>query len=57
MLLTGENLIIPRKSCPSVILTTKNPALTDPRANPSLHVERPANNLLSHGKALKNIGI
>jgi hypothetical protein len=48
MKLTGENRSTRGKPCPGVILSTTNPAWTDP----GLHGERPATNRLSLGTAL-----
>jgi hypothetical protein len=52
-ILTGQNRITRRKTCPSAILFTTNPAWIDPGANLDLRGERPATNYLSHGTAHK----
>jgi hypothetical protein len=51
MILTGENRRTRRKICLSVTLSTTNPILIDPGANPGPRGERPATNDLSHGTA------
>jgi hypothetical protein len=52
MKLTGENQVLGgKKTCPSAILSTIKPILTDPGSNPGLRGERPATNRLSHGTA------
>jgi hypothetical protein len=51
MKLTGENWSTRRKICPSTIVSTTNPAWTDPGSNPSLAGKRPATNHLSHRTA------
>jgi hypothetical protein len=40
-----------KENCPSTTLSTINPTLIDPEANPVLRSERPATNSLSHGTA------
>jgi hypothetical protein len=47
--LTGEIL---RETCPSTTLSTTNPTLSNPGANPGLCSVRPATDRLSHGTAL-----
>jgi hypothetical protein len=49
--MTRENRRILRKTCPSAILSTTNPAWIDPSANPGLRGGRPTTNDLSHGTA------
>jgi hypothetical protein len=51
MILTGENLRIRRKTCPSATLSTTNPTWINQGANPGLRGERPATNDLNHGTA------
>jgi hypothetical protein len=53
MILTGENLRIRRKTCPSATMSTTNPTWINPNAKQDLRVERPATNRLSHGMAKK----
>jgi hypothetical protein len=55
MILTGENQIIQRQSCPSATLHTTNPTWTDLGANPGLHGEKPAANHLSYGMDLSKL--
>jgi hypothetical protein len=55
IILTGENRITRRKTCPSTTLSTTNPAWIDPGPNPSLRGERPETNDLSHGAALESV--
>jgi hypothetical protein len=57
MILTGENRITRRKTCPSATLSTTNPTFIEPGANPGLRGERPATNDLSHGTANQAITI
>jgi hypothetical protein len=42
---------IPRKTCPSVTLSTTNPTYTNSGANPGLRGGKPAANRLNHGTA------
>jgi hypothetical protein len=51
MILTGENRITRRKTCPSATLSTVNPTWIDPGANPGIRGDRPATTHLSHGTA------
>jgi hypothetical protein len=51
-ILTGENRITRRKTCPSATLSITNPTWIDPGANPGPRGERLATNDLSHGTAL-----
>jgi hypothetical protein len=52
MILTGENRIRRRKTCPSATLYTTNPTRIVPVANPSLRGETPETNHLSHDTAV-----
>jgi hypothetical protein len=52
MILTGENRITRRETCPNATLSTTNPTWIDPGVNPGLRCERPGTILLSHGPAL-----
>jgi hypothetical protein len=54
MILTGENRITRRKTRSCATLSTTNPILIDPGANPGLRGERPATNDLSHGMAYRD---
>jgi hypothetical protein len=47
MILIAETEDVEIKSLPSAILSTTNPTWTNPGANPRLHCERPAPNLLT----------
>jgi hypothetical protein len=51
MKLTRENWRTRRKTCRNAILSTINHTWTEPRANPGLRGERPANKGLSNGTA------
>jgi hypothetical protein len=51
-ILTGEDRISRRKTCPSATLSATNPTWIDPSANPGLRGERPETKGLSHGTAL-----
>jgi hypothetical protein len=55
MILTGENRIIRRWTCPSATLTTINSTWTDLGANSGLRGEGPATNSLSHDTAVTYI--
>jgi hypothetical protein len=50
-ILTGENRITRRKTCPSATLSTTIPTLIEPGANPGLRGKRPATNDLSNSTA------
>jgi hypothetical protein len=51
MILTGENQITPKETCPNATLSTTNPTWIDPGANPDFPGERPATHGLNHGIA------
>jgi hypothetical protein len=51
MILTGENLTSPRKTCPNATLSTTKSTWAETGAIPGLRDERPGTNRLSHGKA------
>jgi hypothetical protein len=55
MKLTGENLSIRGKTCPSSTLSTTNPTWTHPGSNLDLRGGRPVANRLSHATAINNI--
>jgi hypothetical protein len=48
MILTGENGMTRRKTCPSATLSTTNPTLTTLEANTGLRGEKPVTNRLSY---------
>jgi hypothetical protein len=51
MILAGQDRRSRRKTCPSITLSTTNPAWTDSGANYSLRDERLATNCMRHGTA------
>jgi hypothetical protein len=51
IILTGENQVTWRKTCPSATLSTTNPTWTEPGSNPGLCDERLVTNSLRHGTA------
>jgi hypothetical protein len=55
MKLTGKNRSTREKTCPSAILSTKNPMWTDPGSNAGLRDERQATDRLSHDTAMYSL--
>jgi len=55
IIVTGEHRRPRHKTCPSVILSTKNPTWTALTSNPEFRVEGPASNSLTHGTAFSNM--